>query len=372
MYPSALGLAGSVCALVTGGWHAMAVVLALVLAAAGAGVGLLLRARHRAMLASLDSYLAGQQQFNEQVTPVWSGHIASSQQQMEGAISALSERFSGIVDKLDMAVQAAGQETNDIDNSNTGIVAVFARSAHELNAIITAQNVTMNSMLHMLEKVQSLHRFIDELRKMADDVAGFAQQTNLLSLNAAIEAARAGEMGRGFAVVAKEFRMLSTKSGATGRQMAEKVGVISAEIIETCNVVRESVAQRDGRAHAAQAVIEGVLTDFKGVTDALQRSSTLLKDESVGIKAEIGEALVQLQFQDRVNQIMDHVKSSIERMPAVHQEHRQNYAQTGKLQALDPTALLAEMKKTYVMADQHVVHAGEKVEQKTAADITFF
>jgi methyl-accepting chemotaxis protein len=179
-------------------------------------------------------------------------------------------------------------------------------------------------------------------------------------------------MGRGFAVVAKEFRMLSAQSGATGRRIAEKVAVISAEIIATCQVVRDSVAQRDGRVKAAEATIDGVLADFRGITDALQRSSALLKNESIGIKSEIGAALVQLQFQDRVSQIMSHVRTSIESLPTVLQDHQQQYARSGELQALDAQSLLSDMQKTYVMADQHLVHAGAKAAAKDATEITFF
>jgi methyl-accepting chemotaxis protein len=122
----------------------------------------------------------------------------------------------------------------------------------------------------------------------------------------------------------------------------------------------------------AEASIGDVLADFKNITDDLLRSSTLLKNESVGIKAEIGEALVQLQFQDRVSQIMNHVKDNIERLPDFLQQNRQQYAQNNQLTPLNPNALLAELKKTYVMADQHVIHKGGKVEQKTDTEITFF
>ena len=372
LYPVALGLAGASATLVAAGWSWTATSLALALALAGLALGMQLAARQNALLQSLDRYLAAQQQFGEKVAPVWSGHIESSREQMESAIAALSQRFSGIVDKLDVAVHTSGLETETIDDRDNGLVAVFTRSEHELGAVLDSQKAAMTSMVSMLEQVQGLDRFIVELQDMAADVAKIAQQTNLLALNAAIEAARAGELGRGFAVVAKEFRMLSTQSGETGRHIAEKVGVISAAIIETCRVVLVSVKQEDGSMLTAQATIGTVLTDFRTITDALLRSSTLLKNESIGIKSEIGEALVQLQFQDRVSQMMNHVKDNIEHLPEFLQQHRRQYAQAGALQPLDPLLLLGELKKTYVMADQHVIHGGGKAAQNNDTEITFF
>jgi methyl-accepting chemotaxis protein len=291
---------------------------------------------------------------------------------MGSAITSLTDRFSGIVEKLDIAVQASELETHAIEDGEKGIVAVFVRSEKELGAVITTQKQAMASMSNMFEKVQGLNHFIAELHAMAADVARIAHQTNLLALNAAIEAARAGELGRGFAVVAKEVRMLSIQSGAVGKRMTDTVGVISAAIIDTSRQVKDSVKQEDRSMLQAEAMIEQVLAEFKAITDALQRSSALLKEESVGIKSEISQALVQFQFQDRVSQIMSHVSNNVGKLPDFFQKNHQQFAESGVLQVLDASELLDVLKETYVMADQHVIHQGGRVEAKNETEITFF
>jgi methyl-accepting chemotaxis protein len=372
VYPAALGLAGAAAVVLVGGWHWMAAGLALTLALLGSVIGLRLAAERRTLRETIDHYLTGQQRFAAEVAPIWSAHIESSREQMESAIGELSQRFSGIAEKLDAAVRTAAVETGTMEDADRGLTAVFARSEKELSAVIAAQQIAMTGMTRMLEKVQGLDRFIAELQGLAADVAKIAQQTNLLALNAAIEASRSGEFGRGFAVVAKEFRTLSTQSGETGRRMAEKVGVISGAIMETRAVVRESVKLEDGSMVAAQASISRVLSDFRSLTDALLHSSKLLKNESVDIKAEVGEALVQLQFQDRVSQIMTHVRDNIAGLPTHFRDHAREHARSGELQALDAQAFLTELKSTYVMKDQHLIHAGGKAAEKIDTEITFF
>jgi methyl-accepting chemotaxis protein len=372
LYSAALGLLAALAILVAGGLSLLSVGLALLLLAAGGVVGWLLRARQQSWQRSVDRYLASQVEFGEQVVPVWKNHIESSREQMESAINALSDRFGGIVDKLDVTLRTATRETDSIEGGGNDVVAIFAKSEQDLGALIEVQQSAMKNMDGMLSKVQGLDRFVAELQDMAFDVARIAQQTNLLALNAAIEAARAGDLGRGFAVVAKEFRMLSNQSGETGRKIAEKVKIISAAIVDTCTVVRESVVAEDNSLESVHTTVDRVMADFRGVTEAFRRSSNLLQDESSSIQLEINQALVQLQFQDRVSQIMTQVNKNIDRLPEVMQEHLDSYAQTRVLTPMDSQELLAELKKTYVMADQHVIHEGGKLEHKNTTDISFF
>lgn len=371
-YPVTLGMGGAVAVLVAGGLSWVATTLAALLGIAGIAAAMRMTAQHDRFRDSIETYLASQQQFGEKIVPVWSGHIETSRGQMETAISELSEDFSRIVDQLDGAVHSAGMATDTVEDRGNGLVAVFERSESRLGSVVASQKMAMNSMTAMLEKVQGLNQFIAELHEMAAEVAKIAAQSNLLALNAAIEAARAGELGRGFAVVAKEFRMLSNQSGETGRHIAEKVDVISNAIISTCRVAEESVHQEDGAMLESESTINAVLGDFRAVTDALQQSSQLLKDESVGIKNEIGQALVQLQFQDRVNQILSHVKTSIEQLPTHLASSGEEFRRGGELRPLDPAQLLLEMKSSYVMSDQHAVHSGETVAKKNDSEITFF
>ena len=369
----ALGLLGAGAVLLTAGFTVLAIGAAAVLAAAGAGAGVWVARSHSQLVESIQAYVAGQVEFTAEVVPIWKGHIDTSREQMETAVNALSEQFGGIVDKIDATVQATSLETDGLASGENSLAAVFGRNEAQLSALVAVQNDATVRMEAMVAKVQGLNRFIAELQEMATDVDRIAQQTNLLALNAAIEAARAGDMGRGFAVVAKEFRMLSNQSGETGRRIAEKVAVISTDIVETCDMVTGSVTQEEGSLAVSQATIAKVLADFKSVIDIFQHSTDVLKDESIGIQDQINQALVAFQFQDRVSQILVQVIKNMELMPMVLSQSQQTYVETGVLEVADPQQVLGELQKTYVMADQRVIHQGGKVVQQAAtSDISFF
>jgi methyl-accepting chemotaxis protein len=374
-FASAVALGGLGAALVltrgTPDWLALTEAGALLLAGAATGrffVATLARQRLR-----LDDYVASHQHFGEEVAPVWTGQIETSRAHMETAVSELAGRFSGIVDKLDRAVKVSDATTTSIENGDDGLLAVFSRSEQRLSQVIVSIEAALQGKTAVVDQVNQLCRFIEELQQMAADVALIASQTNLLAINAAIEAAHAGASGRSFGVLAQEVRKLSAMSADTGKRIADKVQLVNDAIVSTRVASEASSSEDRASTDASRHVIADVLNDFRGITEALVGSTSMLKSESIGIQSEISQALVQLQFQDRVAQILGHVKHNIDRLPACMAEHRERYTDSGVLEPVSAKALLAELEGSYAMADERDVHRGQKAAQPPAdTEITFF
>jgi len=373
--PLGLGVVAAVAVLALGGLGLLPAVVALALLAAGFWLTRSLTRWQAGLRAEVQAHLEGERRLGETLLPVWSGHIESSRSQVETAISALAERFAGIVQQLDETARLSDMAADSIAGGDGGLVAVFAQGERDLGQVVRSLEVAMGAKAEMLGKIQALEQYIDELQGMAADVARIAQQTNLLALNAAIEAARAGEYGRSFAVVAQEVRQLSQASAETGRSIAAKVTTISEAITATSKAAVASRAQDDATTKQSGQIIDGVLQQFRRSTDALVESGSHLKSGRDYLQQEISEALVHLQFQDRISQVMSHVRDSIDAVPAALNELLRDYESSGRLRALDAGALLAALEKTYAMADERKLHRGGGAPAPAAAaadEITFF
>jgi methyl-accepting chemotaxis protein len=127
------------------------------------------------------------------------------------------------------------ESTNNVEKSAAEISKVAVELVETMQTVATKLTETiefansgqtdlqhMESAMHGMEKAsKSISRRLNAINEKAENITSVvttitkvADQTNLLSLNAAIEAEKAGEYGRGFNVVAQEIRRLADQTAA--------------------------------------------------------------------------------------------------------------------------------------------------------------
>jgi methyl-accepting chemotaxis protein len=286
-----------------------------------------------------------------QSVPIWARQIDTARRQTEDAIVALTARFAGTVSRLDKML--AGQ-----DNRGSSQQAKEATRDNEsdLTLVVDALKAIQQSRDELATEIRMLAGYTDELRKMASDVESIAFQTNMLALNAAIEAAHAGTAGLGFAVVAHEVRNLSTAARDTGKRITQKVGAVSDALMKI-GASSERLTERDEKAvKTSEERIQSVLGRFAANAARLEHVAEESRTQSAQIKSEIGDALVQLQFQDRVGQILAQVVATMNGVGTAKgaQEHMQN------------------MMRSYTTEEQRRNHQGLATTDVSPQDVTFF
>jgi methyl-accepting chemotaxis protein len=111
------------------------------------------------------------------------------------------------------------------------------------------------------DRMNRLAGLSKDILKIVNVLKDIADQTKLLSLNAAIEAAHAGEYGLGFGVVASEVRKLAESSGVSSTEVEKLVGNITKEISELVTDVRTSVDETEKGKEA----VEGTRRSFQNI-----------------------------------------------------------------------------------------------------------
>ena len=297
--------------------------------------------------------------------PIFASQIENARVQSEAAILALSTRFRGIVSGLDKAVNASQQVSGE---GGRDLLGAMDGGREQLLQVIAALTAIRDSRASLIEEIRALGTYTEELRDMAKRVEMIAFNTNMLALNAAIEAAHAGgDVGRGFAVVAQEVRHLATASRETGKVIGQKISVINESLAKILGS-NERVTEREAEAvKDSEARISSVLESFGGMTSRLLGSAEDLRRESEVIKDEIMESMVQLQFQDRVGQILAHVVGSIGELHELMRADGGVSADGGAA-----AQYLGQMAQSYTTEEQQRIHSGGSAAEVAPQAAEFF
>jgi methyl-accepting chemotaxis protein len=176
-------------------------------------------------------------------------HVAVAATQSSQAVSQVSDGSNLQLGSLRQSAAALEQSTQAISH--------VAESTHQASEgakrTMSLSEQGIGDMHRMVELVSAIAENSAQVRRIADSISRIANQTNMLSLNAAIEAARAGEQGRGFAVVAEEVGKLAQSS----RGLAEDI----------TNTVRQATDDAERGLAMAREVAASMESIARGVAD---------------------------------------------------------------------------------------------------------
>lgn len=171
------------------------------------------------------------QQIEQQVNEDWesisriNGGINSFESIVESQSAAVAETSSAITEMV-----------SAIQNLNT-VIQQREEKSHELVRISSEGRDKMSDTSKLIHKVQ---QSADTMKQALGSIDEMAEQTNILSINAAIEAANAGISGKGFVVVAEEVRKLAKTSAENSRQIENELDQVLSLIRNVSEVGEET------------------------------------------------------------------------------------------------------------------------------------
>ncbi|MCU0720855.1 MAG: methyl-accepting chemotaxis protein [Pirellula sp.] len=288
--------------------------------------------------------------------------IAEVNQDIESSVVGISQGFQGMARQAQAAISTAG-------------AAAIDRPA---NRIEEMQKVVEKLVHYMGESCESLNgaskrlidveKRLDVVETVLYNIEKIASQSRLVALNGEIEARRLGESGKAFAVVAAETKLLSQHATETSRSIQELLSELTSVVTATSSDLSarsQSDAQRLSQSkQEAESLLSYIHSDHNRMTESLAETEKIGRE----LQGNISNAVMSLQFQDRVSQRIHHVVDSLKVLRSRAEETAdpawQNEAETRCLQ------LLQQLSSQYTMESERAALLNDK-KSPVAASETF-
>ncbi len=214
---------------------------------------------------------AAQQAISLNEVSTTSNEIFATSQELAGTVQQVAGMVSG-------TATLAGQGQNGL-----------ADMEQIMRRLVTATTTFSARLSTINEKANNIGSIITTIAKVAD-------QTNLLSLNAAIEAEKAGEYGLGFSVVAREIRRLADQTGVAAQDIEHMVtamqSAVSAGVMEM-DKFSEEVRRGVEEVTGVGGMLGQIIAQVQDLEPQFEAVKVGMQAQSAGAQ-QISEAINQL------------------------------------------------------------------------------
>ena len=229
-------------------------------------------------------------------------------------LMSTATEFAATSRQQESTVQGFGASTNQI----AAAVKQIAATSQELLATMEGLNAVSGQTADLAEQgqtglsnldstmdrmAQAANARLAAIREEAAEITGVvttiskvADQTNLLSINAAIEAEKAGEQGLGFLVLAREIRRLADQTAVATLDIEQMVKqmqtAVSAGVMEIDRFAEE-VRSGVGTVDRVGGQFGQIISQVKTLSERFETVNHGMRSQSQGAR-QIGEAMGQL------------------------------------------------------------------------------
>ncbi len=234
--------------------------------------------------------------------------IAATTMEIGATSKEISATSKELVKTMSEVAEVADQSASLAGNGQASLSRMEDTMRHVMEAAgsINAKLAVLN------EKAGNINQVVTTITKVAD-------QTNLLSLNAAIEAEKAGEYGRGFAVVATEIRRLADQTAVATYDIEQMVKQIESAVAagvmgmdkfsEEVRRGMEEVQQVGGQLTQIIHQVQALAPRVESVNEGMQAQATGAE--------QISQALAQLT--EAAQQTVESLGQSSQAVSALNQ-----------------------------------------------------
>jgi twitching motility protein PilJ len=220
--------------------------------------------------------------------------VAKAASETQATASELAAAAENQAKEIGAASQAINEMAVSIDHvsSNAAESAAVAERAVEIanngadvvQDTITGMDTIRGQIQETSKRIKRLGESSQEIGDIVSLINDIADQTNILSLNAAIQASMAGDAGRGFAVVADEVQRLAERSSAATKQIAALVKTIQTDTNEAVISMEQTtseVVSGAKRAQDAGVALEEIENVSTSLAELIQNISNAARQQAV-------------------------------------------------------------------------------------------
>jgi methyl-accepting chemotaxis protein WspA len=220
--------------------------------------------------------------------------VAATTAEIGATSREISATSKELVRTMNDVSEAAEQSAAIAGNGQTALT----HMEQSMRGVIDAAGSVTSKLATLNEKAGDISQVVVTITKVAD-------QTNLLSLNAAIEAEKAGEYGRGFAVVATEIRRLADQTAVATHDIDRMVKAMQS-------AVSSGVMSMDKFSEEVRRGMESIQDVSGQLTEVIQRTQALAPRFEVVTEGMQAQATGAEQITESLTQLSEAARQSVE------------------------------------------------------------